>query len=259
MKIAPLDQTMEPQPVTASVDAMTAIVQDEYGIASEDNRRQGEQRNAAAKKHISARKTAVLVGALFLFQMITAMIGSSLVQTFVDGDADKTRLTIGVLLMICSGVAVVGIGFLMYPVLKLVNKRLAFWYPAMRVLELTVSAVSGVYLLTQLKQVPNYLLLIYIPTGIGGLILTYLLFVSKLVPRPIAVLGLVGYALLLFGVPVDLLSSLDMNAGPGLSCWLRVACLSSWFCRSGCLPKDLGCPRLPLLTNLRCKCNLLTT
>jgi hypothetical protein len=211
MKTAPLDRTMKPEPVTGSVEAMKVIVQDEYGTPVVDT----PQKDKSGLK-ISARKTAVLVGVLFLVQMITAMIGSSLIQAFVDGDADKTRLTIGVLLGISAGVAVVGIGFLMYPVLRLVSRKLAIWYPVLRVLELTVTAACGIYLLTQLKVVPNHLLWIYIPTGIGGLILTYLLFVSRLVPRPIAALGLVGYALLLFGVPVDLLSSMDMNAGPGL-------------------------------------------
>ena len=38
------------------------------------------------------------------------------------------------------------------------------------------------------------MLWIYVPTGLGGIVLTYLLFVSRLVPRAIAVLGLVGYA-----------------------------------------------------------------
>jgi hypothetical protein len=71
--------------------------------------------------------------------------------------------------------------------------------------------------LTQLEVVPNHLLWVYIPTGIGGLVLTYLLFVSRLVPRPIAVLGFVGYVLLLLGVPLDLLGVLDMSNGPGLA------------------------------------------
>jgi hypothetical protein len=58
---------------------------------------------------------------------------------------------------------------------------------------------------------------VYIPTGIGGVILTYLLYVSQLVPRPIAMLGLIGYASLLLGVPLDLLGVLNMNAGPGMA------------------------------------------
>ena len=64
----------------------------------------------------------------------------------------------------------------------------------LRIVEFTVSAACGLYLLTQLQVVPNHLLWVYVPTGIGGLVLNYLLFVSRLVPRPIAVLGLVGYA-----------------------------------------------------------------
>lgn len=166
---------------------------------------------------MSRRKIAVIVGILFFVQMVTAMVGTSLIQAFVDGDTDRAPLTVGVLLMMCSGIAVVGIGLLMYQVLKAVNHRLAFWYPVLRVIEFTVSAASGIYLLTQLEVVPNHLLWVYIPTGIGGLILTYLLFVSRLVPRPIAVLGFVGYASLSLGVPLDLLGVLDMNEGPGLA------------------------------------------
>jgi len=164
---------------------------------------------------MSRRMIAVVVGVLFIVQMVTAMIGTSLIQAFVDGDTDAAP-TAGVLLMTSSGIAVVGIGLLMYRVLKEVNQRLAIWYPILRIVELTVSAACGVYLLNQLQVVPNHLLWVYVPTGLGGLILTYLLFVSRLVPRPIAVLGLVGYASLSLGVPLDLLGVLDMNEGPGL-------------------------------------------
>jgi hypothetical protein len=162
------------------------------------------------------RKTAVWVGVLFLVQMITAMIGSSIADSFVPGSGSSVRLTTGVLLGISSGIAVAAIGFLMYPVLKLANRRLAPWYPAFRLIELAVSAAGGVYLLTQLKVLPNHMLLIYLPTGIGGLLLTYLLFVSSLVPRPIALLGLVGYALLFFGAIADLGGMVDMNNGSGM-------------------------------------------
>lgn len=166
---------------------------------------------------MSRRKIAVAVGVLFWLQMVTAMFGTSLIQAFEDGDTARAPLTVGVLLMVCSGIAVVGIGFLMYQVLKDVDRRLAFWYPVLRIVELTVSAALGVYMLTQLQVVPNHLLWVYIPTGLGGLILTYLLFVSRLVPRPIAILGFVGYASLSLGVPLDLLGVLDMSKGTGLA------------------------------------------
>lgn len=164
----------------------------------------------------SRRRIASAVGILFLVQMLTAMFGTSLIQAFQDGDTATGPPTVGVLLMMCSGMAVVGIGVLMYQVLKAVSPRLAIWYPLLRIVELVVSAACGVYLLSQLEVFPNHLLWVYVPTGIGGLILTYLLYRSRLVPRPIAVLGLVGYAVLSLGVPLDLLGVLDMNAGPGM-------------------------------------------
>src|SRR3954451_259765 len=104
----------------------------------------------------------------------------------------------------------------MYPVLRDVNPRLAWWYPALRITECIVSAACGVYLLTQSQAVPNHLLWVYVPTGVGGIILTHLLLVSRLVPRAIALLGLVGYLLLTVGVPLDLLGVLDLSDGPGL-------------------------------------------
>ena len=165
----------------------------------------------------SRRKIAISVGILFVVQMVTAMAGTSLIQSFVDGDPARAPLTGGVVLMMCSGLAVVGIGLLMYPVLKSVNRALAFSYAALRVVELAVSAACGVYLLAQSQVVANHLLWVYIPTGVGGLIFTSLLFVSRLVPHPIAVLGLVGYAALTLGVPLDLLGVLNMNEGPGLA------------------------------------------
>jgi hypothetical protein len=167
-------------------------------------------------KPISSRTTATIVGVLFVVQMVTAMVGTSLIQAFVNGNKDRAPLTLGVLLMMGAGLAVVGIGLLTYPVLRDVNPRLAMWYPILRITECLVSAACGVYLLAHSQVVPNHMLWVYVPTGVGGIIFTYLLFVSRLVPRPIALLGFVGYVSLTIGVPVDLLGLLDMSHGAGL-------------------------------------------
>jgi hypothetical protein len=162
------------------------------------------------------RKTAVAVGVLFFLQLATFMVGSSLIQTYLDGAADRATLITGVLLEMCSGLAVVAIGFLMYRVLKTVDKRLALGYPIMRIVEFSVSAILAIYLLSQLAEFPNHLLWVYIPTGIGGLILNYLLYISKIVPRALSVLGFIGYSLLLLTVPLDLLGVVDSTEGAGL-------------------------------------------
>lgn len=163
---------------------------------------------------MSRRTIAVVVGTLFLVQMVTAMVGTVLIQAFAKDDAAVTRPTAGVLLMLCSSLAVVGIGLLMYRVLKEVS-RLAIWYPVLRIVEFAVSTVCGIYVLATLQVVPNYLLWVYVPTGLGGLVLTYLLYVSRLVPLPIALVGQLGYLLLSLGVAVDLFGVLDMNEGLG--------------------------------------------
>ncbi|GAA3574922.1 hypothetical protein GCM10022419_065010 [Nonomuraea rosea] len=153
---------------------------------------------------------------MFVFQMVSAIFGNALTQEFIAGASGKTALTAGVALSISSGLAVVGIGLLSYQVLKGFNRKLARWYPIMRIAECTVVTACALYLLIQLQAVPNTMLWVYIPTGIGGLVFTYLLFVSRIVPRSIALLGFAGYVLLLLGVPLELLGVLDTDTMPGM-------------------------------------------
>src|SRR3954447_16053443 len=143
------------------------------------------------------RGTAVAVGALFIVQMVTFAAGSNVIEEYLRGEASRQSLGLGVLLEMVSGIAVVGIGLLMYRVLKDVDRSWALGYPIARSVEFGVSAVLAAYLLTQLEEVSNSLLWIYLPTALGGLLMNYLFFVSGLVPRTIAALGLVGYGLLL--------------------------------------------------------------
>lgn len=204
---------------------------------------------AGPQTPISRRATATTVGILFVVQMLTAMVGTSLIQAFVDGDPDRAPMTVGVLLMMVAGLAVTGIGLLMYPVLKEVDPRLAGWYPALRITEFVVSAACGVYLLARSEVVPNHLLWVYVPTGLGGLVLTYLLTISRLVPRPIALLGLVGYGLLTIGVPLDLLGVLDMSAGAGLLLVVPGGLFELVFLPVWLITKGFGAPPRPGVTN----------
>jgi hypothetical protein len=187
---------------------------------------------------MNRRTTATTVGCLFVTQMVTAAAGTSLIQGFLDGDHGAGPMRVGVLLTLVSGVAVALIGLLMYPVLRPVNPGLAAWYPILRLCELGVVTLCGVYLLARLDVVPNHLLWVYVPTGLGGIVLTWLLFVSRLVPRPIAVLGLVGYACLTAGVPLDLLGLLRMDHGAGQVLLVpgglfEVAVLPTWLIAKG--------------------------
>jgi len=164
----------------------------------------------------SNRKTAIIVGVLFLTSTVAFMLGSIRIQSyFIDKHPNINQLIIGVLLEVYCGVAVAGIGVMMFPILKKFNERLALGYVIFRIIECAIIIVSGIYLLSLLKLIQDYHLMIYLFTGIGGLIFSYLLYQSKLVPRLISVLGLIGYALLLTGTLLDMLGHVDLD-GAGM-------------------------------------------
>jgi Domain of unknown function (DUF4386) len=165
----------------------------------------------------SKRKTAVLVGALFLSSTATFAIGSSLITAYFSGENPATStLLIGVLLQIYTGLAVAGIGVSMLPLLKPYHLQLARAYLALRSLECLAIISVGVYMLMARQPLQHYDLLIYTFTATGGIVFSYLLYISRLIPRVLAGLGIVGYVALLLGIPSTLLGFVDLNSGWGM-------------------------------------------
>jgi hypothetical protein len=66
----------------------------------------------------------------------------------------------------------------------------------------------------------NYEMIIFLFTGIGGLILSYLLYQSRLVPRWLSVLGFVGYAMLSIGTVFDMAGVMQMDGTTGMLVYL---------------------------------------
>jgi len=167
------------------------------------------------------RLIAIIVGALFLTSTVAFSIGSSFIQSyFDDGNLNKTLLITGVLLEIYCGIAVAGIGILMFPILRMFNKNLALGYAIFRIIECAIIIIGGTYLLSLLKLMWNHEMIIFIVTGLGGLIFSYLLYQSKLIPRYLSVLGIIGYTMLLLGVSLNMLGYVDINAGAGMLLYL---------------------------------------
>ena len=165
----------------------------------------------------STRKIAVFVGVLFLTATVTFAAGSGLIRSFfIDENPNKTSLIMGVLLEIACGVAVVGIGVLMFPILKVFNKKLALGYVVFRIIECAIIIGGGMYILFLLKLLWKYEMILFLFTGLGGLIFSYLLYQSQLVPRLLSVLGIIGYAMLSVGVLLDLLGYFYMNSDAGM-------------------------------------------
>ena len=173
------------------------------------------------EKMKTTRRIAIIVGLLFLVSTLTFMIGSKLIQSFlIDDTQNKSSLILGVILEIICGVAVVGIGVLMFPILKLFNKRLALGYVLFRVIECTIIIVGGIYLLSLLKLMWKYEMIIFVFTALGGLIFSYLLYLSNLIPRYLSGLGIIGYAILFLGVALNMFGLININDGAGMLIYL---------------------------------------
>ena len=169
----------------------------------------------------STKRIAVIVGLLFLVSTLTFMIGSNLIRSFlIDVSQNKSPLFMGVILEIICGVAVVGIGVLMFPILKLFNKRLALGYVIFRIIECTIIIVGGIYLLSLLEFMWKYEMIIFVFTALGGLIFSYLLYLSKLIPRYLSGLGILGYAILFLGAALNMFGLLNIKDGAGMLIYL---------------------------------------
>ena len=138
----------------------------------------------------SQRKSAVIVGVLIL-------IGYGVL--FSGG----LEPLIVMLIELISGVAVIGIAFIMFPILKPHNKRLTLGYVVSKVVEGAILIIGGILLLslsTTLLEVRDW---IYVSQAyifiLGALIFYYLLYRSKLIPRFISVWGVIAAIMLLVG------------------------------------------------------------
>ena len=168
----------------------------------------------------NSRRTAFIVGVLFILTFITAIAGRLLYGPVLDdpnyivsAGAD-TQIAIGALFELFLIITNVGTALWLFPILKRQHEALSLSYVAARLIENTFIAIGIVNLLAilTLRQegadpgslVPvgealvamnnwTFLLGPGFVVGIGnGLILGYLMFRSGLVPRGMAMLGLIG-------------------------------------------------------------------
>jgi hypothetical protein len=190
------------------------------------------------------RKTAIIVGALFIIDLVMNMIGSSLIESILDTpdylvglSANKNQVITGVLFETISALCLVSIGFIIYPVLRRHGNTAARGYFGIRIIE-TVIAVSFVisHLLllvlsqefvksgnpdashfhtlgTLLIEGHDFSYQIYlIFYAFGCLMLFGVLYKAKLVPRFISVWGLIGVVISLTGLGADMYgSSIEME------------------------------------------------
>jgi hypothetical protein len=153
------------------------------------------------------RKIAIAVGVLFFTATLSYGVGSALITSALEAPDDlnpnNTQVGIGVVLEAINSAAVVCIGVLLFPILRRYSERMALGYAGARIIEsvlLIVGALSALLLLT-LRWHELTFEVAMIALGAGSLLLCYILYKAKLVPRAISVLGFVGYiALFVYGL-----------------------------------------------------------
>jgi hypothetical protein len=172
----------------------------------------------------SIRRTALVAGVLFLITYLTAIPAAFLLYAPVLNDANyivgagaDTRVALGALLEVFLIIANVGTAVVLFPILKRQNEALALGYVAARLVECTFIAIGIVSLLAivMLRQdlaaagggdsdssvtVGRSLVALHDWTFLlgrffvgveNGVILGYLMYKSGLVPRGLAILGLI--------------------------------------------------------------------
>ena len=98
----------------------------------------------------SVRQTARIVGVLFLAGFLTYGVGNLIATGIVDSDdrSDSTALFVtGIALMLLNSAFVIGIGVLMFPILRIHSPATAAGYLGTRIFEGVVLAIGVVSLI----------------------------------------------------------------------------------------------------------------
>ena len=152
---------------------------------------------------MSTRVRGRVVGSLFWLAMLAYLSGSVL----VGAAAGRPILTgAGALLMLLNSAVVAAIGILVRPVLRRHDETSALVYLVSRVVEAVLLAVGVVLVLRLMPVAAEYVYQVaMITVGVGGVVLCRVLLLARLVPRFMAIWGLVGYALLGLGAGLEVL------------------------------------------------------
>ena len=170
------------------------------------------------------RQTAIIAGVLFITATVSAILGVVLIEPILDNPdylhdvtENENQVLIGVLLELITAGSVAGTAIALFPILGKHNEGLALGYVGGRIREggvIVIGAIGALLLLTLSQEVvagaadaPHSetlgTLLVAVrdwtaPLGpnvalsINAVMLSYLLYQSRLVPRFLPVWGLIG-------------------------------------------------------------------
>lgn len=180
------------------------------------------------------RKTAIIVGVLFILAIVTLFIGEAFYRPILDSPdyldkafPNEITVIIGILIEFIGYLGLVLIPVLLFPIFRKHSESLAVGYVSFRLFEVVLLTVAQINKLSLIKLSMDFLkssaadvsyfqaignrinsviywinsdgliyLIVYI---IGALILYYALYKSRLIPRFLPVWGFIAAAALLIG------------------------------------------------------------
>lgn len=165
----------------------------------------------------SSKQTAVLVGAMFLTATVTFAIGTARINSyFSSAHLHNSTLAVGALFLLFDGLAVAVNGLAMRPVLAPYAPNRSRTYLLLRLLEFLAVVAIGVYFLSSHSKWSAYELPVYAISGAAGLVLSSAMLTSRIIPKPIAMLGVIGYPIFLVGSILAMFNVMHVTHGPGL-------------------------------------------
>ncbi len=116
------------------------------------------------KKINPNRKTAIIVGILFIIATVFSLVGTSLIGSVIGAPdylvnvyANKNQVILGVLLLLAAAASVVLIPAMMFPILKQHNEGIALGYFGLRIIEAVTFIVDAVSLLLLISLSQEYI------------------------------------------------------------------------------------------------------
>ncbi|HET9646910.1 MAG TPA: DUF4386 domain-containing protein [Microlunatus sp.] len=208
------------------------------------------------------RTTARIVGVLYLAGLVVGIGGNILIQSILTAPgglvsiaASSMLLAVGAVCWLATVAGDAAHGVLMFPVLKRQSERSAVGYLTARIIDATFIAIMALLILIQIPLGDAYLTsgtadasllqalstvfnqanlyaydIAMITVGVAGLILCTTFLRAGLIPRPLAIWGLVGYLIILTGSVLQILgfNLYSIQAIPGglwegfIGAWLIV-------------------------------------
>lgn len=212
----------------------------------------------------SYKTTARVVGIVYLAGFLVGLTGNGLIQSILGApnhlstvSANSMTLTIGAILWMMAVVGDIAHGVLMFPLLKQHSERMAYGYFAARIVDAVFIAIMVLFILFQIPLGSEYMKAAATETlyfqvlstislqmsqyayqigmsalGISGLILNYSLYKMKFVPRPLAIWGLIGYAIIFIGMLSEIMGS-DLGLASSIPGGLWEVFIGVWLIAKG--------------------------